>query len=93
MTQAFTQGESNLVNDLIDISADTSLSLPGILSLLSTPSTISQTPTTTFPLEFLTCLDDRYTELLTNNKPLRLDWNTFLAPPPLFGQHLDCNRL
>ena len=25
--------------------------------------------------------------------PPRLDWNTFVAPPPLFGQHLDSHRL
>ena len=25
--------------------------------------------------------------------PLRLDWNTFVALPPLFGQHHDSNRL
>ena len=24
---------------------------------------------------------------------LRLDWNTFAAPPPLFGQHHGSNRL
>ena len=73
MTQAFTQGEPNLVNDPIDISSDTSLSLQETLSLPPTPSTISQTPTATFPLTFPTNLDDRYRELLTNNRPLRLD--------------------
>ena len=92
MTQAFTQGEPNWVIDPIDISLDTSLSLPETLSLPSTPSTISQTATTTFPLSFPTNLDDRYKELLTNKIPLLLDWNTFVAPPPLFGQHLDINR-
>ena len=69
MTQAFTQGEPNLVNDPIDISWDTSLSLPEILSLPSTSSTLSQTPSTTFPLKFSTNLDDRYRERLTNNIP------------------------
>ena len=54
MTQAFTQGEPNLVNDPIEISSDTSLSLLEILSLPSTLSTISQTPTTTFSLNFPT---------------------------------------
>ena len=73
MTQAFTQGEPNLVNDPIEISSDTSLSLPETLSLPSTPSIISQTPTTTFPLNFPTNLDDRYTEHLINNIRLRLD--------------------
>ena len=51
MTQAFTQDEPNLVNIPSDISSGTSLSLPEILSL---PSTIGQTPTTTFPLNFPT---------------------------------------
>ena len=92
MTRAFTQGEPNLVNDPIDISSDTSLTLQETLSLPSTPSTISQTRTVTFPLTFPPNLDDRYRELLTNNKPLRLDWNTFVALTPLFGQHLDSNR-
>ena len=91
MTQAFTQGEPNLVNDPIDISSDTSLSLPETLSLPSTPSTISQT--SNYPLNFPTNLEDRYRDFLTNNIPQRLDWNTFVAPPPLFGQHLDSNRL
>ena len=93
MTQAFTQGEPNLVNDPIEISSDTSLSLPETLSLPSTPSTINQTPTTTFPLNFPTNFNDRYKEDLTNKIPLQLDWNTFVEPPPLFGQHLDSNRL
>ena len=92
MTQAFTRGEPNLVNDPIDISSDRSLSLPETLSLLSTPS-ISQTSTTSFPPNFPTILDNRYKEHLTNNIPLRLDWNTFVAPPPLFDQYLDSNRL
>ena len=38
ITQAFTQGKPNLVNDPIDVSSDTSLSLPETLSLPSTPS-------------------------------------------------------
>ena len=25
--------------------------------------------------------------------PLRLDWNTYVAPPPLFRRHLVSNRL
>ena len=45
MTQAFTQGEANLVNDPIDVSSDTSLSLPSTPSLTQ----ISQTP---FPPNF-----------------------------------------
>ena len=86
MTQAFTQGEPNLVRYPINISSDTPLSLPETLSL--TPSIISQTPTTTFPLNFSTNLDERYRELLATNISLRLDWNTFVASPTLFSQHL-----
>ena len=89
MTQAFTQGEPNLVNDPIEFSSETSLSLPVTLSLPS----ISQTPTTSFPPNFPTSLDDRYKKHLTNNILLRLDWNLFVAVPPLFGQYLDSNRL
>ena len=37
-------------------------------------------------------LGDRYRELQGTNIPLRLDWNTLIATPPLFGQHLDSNR-
>ena len=63
MTEAFTQVETN------------SLSLAETLSLPSTPS-ISQTPTTIFPPNFPTNLDDRYKELLTNNIPptIRLEY-------------------
>ena len=92
MTQAFTQGDPNLVSDPIDNASDTSLSLQETLSLPSPPTTISQTPTTTFPLNLPTNLDVRYREHLTNHIPLRLDWNTFVKPPPLFGQDLDSNR-
>ena len=86
MTHAFTQGELNLANDPLDVSTETSLSLPETLSLPSTPSLspISQTP---FPPNFPPNLDARYRENSTNNIQLRLDWNTFVAPPPLFGQH------
>ena len=73
MTQAFSQGEPNLVNDPIDISTTTSLSLPETLSLPSTTSKISQTPTTIFPLNLPTKLNDSYRELLTENIPQRLD--------------------
>ena len=86
MTQAFTQGEPNLVDDPIEFSSDTSLSLPETLSFPSTP-------TTSFPPNFPTKLDDSYKVHLTKKIPLQLDWNTFVAPPPLFGQHLDSNRL
>ena len=90
---SYTQGELNLVNDPIDISADTTLSsLPETLSLPSTPS-LSQISPTLFPLNFPNNLDARYREQSSSNIPLRLDWNTFVAPPPLFGQHQESNRL
>ena len=93
-THSFTQGEPNLVNDPIDISTDTttSSSLPETLSLPSTPS-ISQISPPPFNLNFPNNLDARYREQSTTNIPLRLDWNTFTAPPPLFGQHQESNRL
>ena len=92
MTQAFTQGEPKIANEAIDISSDTTLSLPETLSLPSTPS-LSQISPTPFPLNFPTNLDARYREHSSNNVPLRLGWNTFLAPPPLFGQHHESSRL
>ena len=84
MTQVFTQSEPILVNDPIDVSSDTPLSLPKTLSLPSTPS-LSQISPTPFPLNFHTNLAARYREHSTNNIPLRLDRNTFVAPPPLTG--------
>ena len=93
MTQAFSQSEQNLVNDPIHFSSDNSLTLSETLSLPSTPSITAQTPTNTFPLNCPINLDDRSRELVSTNMPLRLDWNTYVAPPPLFGQHLDSNRL
>ena len=91
--QSYTQGEPNLVNDPIDIFTDTTLSsLPETLSLPSTP-TLSQISPTLFPLNFPNNLDARYREQSSTNIPLRLDWNTFVAPPPLFGQHQESNRL
>ena len=58
VTHVFPQGEPNLVNDPIDISSATSLSLPETLLHASTPSLtqISQTP---FPSNFPTNLDAR----------------------------------
>ena len=79
MTQVFTQKEPNFVIDQIDVSSDTTLSLPEILSLPSTPS-LSQFPPAPFPLNFPTNLDARYRENSFNNIPLRLDWKTFVAP-------------
>ena len=92
-THSYTQGEPNIVNEPIDISSDTTLSsLPETLSLLSTPS-ISQVSPTLFPLNFPNNLGARYREQSSSNIPLRLDWNTFVAPSPLFGQHQEKNRL
>ena len=93
-TFIYTTGEPNLVNDPIDISTDTttSSSLPETLSLPSTPS-ISQFSPPPFNLNFPNNLDARYREQSSINIPLRLDWNTFTAPPPLFGQHQESNRL
>ena len=83
-TQPYPQGEPNLVNDPIDISPDTTLSsLPERSSLTSTPS-ISQVSASFFPLNFSQDIDPRYSEQSTNI-PLRLDWNTFAAPPPLLA--------
>ena len=91
-THSFTQGEPNLINDPIDISTDTtSSSLPETLSLPSTPS-INQVSPTPFNLSFPNNLDARYREQSSTNIPLRLDWNTFTAPPPLFGQHLESKQ-
>ena len=92
-THSYTQGEPNLVIDPIDISTNTTLSsLPETLSLPSTPS-VSQISPPLFPLSFPNNLDARYREQSSTNIPLRLDWNTFVAPPPLFGQHQESNRL
>ena len=92
-THSYTQGEPNLVNEPIKISSDTTLSsLPETLSLPSTPS-ISQISPTLFPLNLPTNLDARYQEKSSSNTLLRLDWNTFVAPPPLFGQHQQSSRL
>ena len=93
-THSFTQGEPNLINDPIDIFTDTttSSSLPETLSLPSTPS-ISQISPTPFNFNFPNNLDARTREQSSTNIPLRLDWNTFTAPPPLFGQHPESNRL
>ena len=92
-THSYTQGEPNIVNKTIDISSDTTLSLlPETLSLPSTPS-ISQVSPTLFPLNFPNNLDARYREQSSSIIPLRLDSKTFVAPPPLFGQHQKSNRL
>ena len=83
----------NLVNEPIDISSNTTLSsLPETLSLPSTPS-LSQISQTLFPLNFPNNLDARYREQSSSKIPLRLDWNTFVAPPPLFGQHQESSGL
>ena len=92
-THSDTHGEPTIVNEPIDISSDTTLSsLPETLSLPSKPS-ISQVSPTLFPLNFPNNLDARYREQSSSNNPLRLDWNSFVAPPALFGQHQESNRL
>ena len=80
------------MNDPIEVSSDTSLSLPETLSLPSSPS-LTQNSQTPFPPNFPTNLDARYRENSTNNIQLRLDWKTFVAPPQLFGQHHESNRI
>ena len=91
-TQSYPQGEPNLVNDPIDNSSDTTISsLPETLSLPSTPS-ISQISPSFFPLNISQDIDPRYSEQSTNIS-LKLDWNTFVAPPPLFRQHNESHRL
>ena len=91
-THSYTQGEPNIVNEPIDISTDTTpSSLPETLSLPSTPSLCKISPTL-FPLNFPNNLDSRYQEQSSSNTPLRLNWNTFVAPPPIFGQHQHSNQ-
>ena len=81
------------MNNSIDDSFDTTLStLPETLSLPSTPS-LSQISPSIFALIYPTNLDSRYQEQSSHYIPLRLDWNTFVAPPPLLGQHQASNRL
>ena len=92
-THSYTQGEPNIVNEPIDFSTDTTLSLlPETLSLPSIPS-LSQISPTLFPLNFPKNLNARYWEQSSSNIPSRLDWNTYVAPPPIFGQHQESNRL
>ena len=93
MTQAFTQGEPNLINDPIGISSDTSLLLPDTLSLASTPSTISQIPTTTFPLNFPTNLDDRYREIFSSNIPFQIFSSNVFFQKHIFKFTLQQNSL
>ena len=93
LTNKYPHCEPNLVNNPVDASFDTTLStLPETLSLLSTPSS-SQLSPSTFSLSSPTNLDSRYQEQTSQNISLRLDWNTFVAPPPVIGQHQESNRL
>ena len=66
--------------------------MPETVSLPSTPS-LSQISPTLFALNFPTNLDARYQEQSSTNTPLRLDWNTIVAPSPLFAQHQESSRL
>ena len=87
-TQTFSRSESNLVNEPIKISPDKTCPLPETLSLpstetLSLPSTslfTGLTTSTTFLTKFQNQLNDRCCEKQETNKPLRLDWNSFVAP-------------
>ena len=93
MTNKYPHSELKLVKNPVDVSFDTTLStLPEALSLPSTPS-LSQISPSTFPRDFPTNLDLRYQEQSSQNIPIQLDWKTFVAPPPLFGQHQESNRL
>ena len=93
MTNKYSHGEPNLLNNPVDASFDTTLSpLPETLSVTSTPS-LSQISPTIFPLIFPTKLGSRYHEQSSQNIPLRLVWNLFVAPAPLFGQLQQSNRL
>ena len=65
--------------------------MPETLSRPSTPS-ISQVSPTLFPFKFPINLDARYQEQSLTNTLLRLDWNSFVAPPPLFGQDQESSR-
>ena len=56
-------------------------------------TTLSSLPETLFPLNFTSNLDARYQEQSSAKNSLRLDRNTFVAPPPLFGQHQESSRL
>ena len=92
ITQSHLQGEPNLINDPIDTFSNTTLSsLPETLSLPSTPS-ISPISPSFFPLNISHDIDTRYSEQPTKI-PLRLDWTTFVAPPPLIVQHNEIHRL
>ena len=48
--------------------------------------------TNIFPLNISHDIETRYSEQPTNI-PIRFDWNTFIAPPPLLGQHNESHRL
>ena len=47
---------------------------------------------TLFPLNVPNNIDSRYREQSSSITPLRLDCNTFVAPPTIFGQHQHSNR-
>ena len=73
VTQKYTQGGPELVNNPFDVSFDTTLStLPETLSLPSTPS-LSQISPSIFPQNFPTNFDSRYQEKSSHTITLRLD--------------------
>ena len=89
MTNKYPHGEPNLVDNPVDVD----LTFHSIHYYLPYLKTLSQISPSTFPLNFPTNLDSRYQEQPSQNIPLRLDWNSFVAPRPLFGQHQESNRL
>ena len=77
--------------------------MPKTFSLPSTTS-ISEISPTLFPLNFLSTLDARYQEQSSTKFSFKSrrqisrtiiykHWNTFVAPPPLFGQHQESSRV
>ena len=81
------------VNEPTYIYSDKTISsLPETHSLQTTPSS-SQISPSFFNLNFPNNLDARYREQSSSSIPLRLDWNTFVSSPPLFGQHQESSRL
>ena len=68
--QTLSQGKPNLVNDQVEFSSNTCLSLPETLSQPSAPSITGQTPSTIFPTNFPNHLDDRYCGLQGTSTPL-----------------------
>ena len=88
LTQAFSRVEPNLVNEQIDFSSGTSLSLPETLSLPSTASITGQTPTFHFKFSH-----KHRRSISRSSKHKYTSTIRLKASLPLFGHHLDSNRL